>query len=232
MKHFEEQLDYILLSKHPEKEFYKQEKENPQFFRYLLKLFPQIEDCANQQQHTKWHIYNVLDHTLHSIKHINSLSHNLPAQQQRVLAYTMFYHDLGKPEALALNLKTNSKYSFTGHQDFSADIVEKTIDNFSFNKQEQTKIYTLVKNHDFFMLNYKNPLQFEEDPNKLVDSVQSDMILFGQNGFNDNILKDLILVAKADNLAQNPEFTAPCLYFIDKYEHVFDNIMQDTEPQQ
>ena len=227
----EKMLDSIFFNKNPKNEFYYHYSTNKDFKNSLLNILPEVKACASQEQNSEWHIYNVLDHTLHSIEHINKLSSHLPHSEQKVLAYTMFYHDLGKPKALEINLKSDSNPSFAYHQELSARIVEKTIKNFSFNEEEQFKIYTLVKNHDYFMLSYKNIDKYINDQDELKECIKDDIFFFGRDEHDAEMLKDLILVSKADNMAQNPEMTEKSLEFIDKYEKTLNDIssLQEDE---
>ena len=186
----------------------------------VLSAFKRLEP-----KNSKWHIYNVLDHTLFSIKHINELSKDLPKEDQKVLAYTMFYHDLGKPEALKINMSgSNPLHSFSYHQEISADIVNRTIKNFSFSEEEQEKIYTLVKHHDYFMLSYKNIDKYINNEEYLSECIKDDINFFGEDEIGKEYLNNLVLIAKADNLSQNPEMTKESLEFLDSYEKLLNEI--------
>lgn len=66
-------LDKILLSNNVIDEFYKN-YENPSFKKWILNILPEIEDCKNTKQDNPWHVYNCLDHILHSVENINKLS--------------------------------------------------------------------------------------------------------------------------------------------------------------
>ena len=231
MTNFEKELDDILLSPHPEISFYKKAQESKDFFNKLNEIFPELRDCYNEPQNNKWHIYNVLDHTLHSIKNINELSTNLPTNTQKVLAYTMFYHDLGKPKALKINLESvNPTHSFAYHQELSAEIVDRTIKNFSFNEDEQEQIYGLVKYHDYFMLSYKNTDKYIKNQDTLKECIKDDITFFGEGECGKNFLNNIVLVSKADNLAQNPELTGPSLEFLYCYESLLNKIDYNQSP--
>ena len=60
---------------------------------WLNDVLPEIEDCQNLQQDNPWHIYNCLDHILHSVENINNLTQGKSQEDRRLLAYVMFLHD-------------------------------------------------------------------------------------------------------------------------------------------
>ena len=90
-------LDSILLNDNVVQEFYKHYKETG-FHKWLLNLLPEVEACRNLKQDNPWHIYNCLDHILHSVEQMNNQTKGLNHEERRMLAYTMFLHDMGKPE--------------------------------------------------------------------------------------------------------------------------------------
>ena len=64
---FNSLLDNILLSDYVVDEFKSEYNNNLEFRLWLLGILPEIEDCEKQKQNNPWHIYNVLDHILHSV---------------------------------------------------------------------------------------------------------------------------------------------------------------------
>ena len=204
-----EVLDKILLSDNACEEFYKN-YQNKEFKKWLLSFLPEVEDCRVQQQNNPWHIYPCLDHILHSVEEINKQTIGMSYPNRRMLAYTMFLHDIGKPSCY---LRRFSKLydrevdSFFGHNKASEQIAKRVLPEFNFTKQERREIRLLVNEHDIFMF-----MVLEDDGNKFHHVVSSELIneyieRFNQVGNGIKLMKWLIKVGRADNKAQNPEMT-------------------------
>ena len=91
-------LNKIILSNNVVESFYNEYKNNNEFKKWLDKTIPEIAMCENQQQNNPWHKYNVLGHILHSVKEINKQTVGMNENERKILAYTMLFHDIGKPE--------------------------------------------------------------------------------------------------------------------------------------
>ncbi len=215
-----ETLDKVLLSDNVVEDFYSQYADED-FKNWLVGILPEVEDCKNMEQDNPWHIYGCLGHILHSVEMINSQTKDLDDKTRRQLAYTMFLHDIGKPEC---KLRRYSKLygreidSFFNHNKASTKVADRVLTQFGFDQQEQAKIKHLVHEHDIFMFITMNP-----DGNKyhkpltygLINELVDDCSSVG-NGRE--VLGQLIMVGRADNLAQNPQMTANSLKMLDKMQ--------------
>ena len=92
-----ELLNKILLSANVTENFHKHYAQNEEFKTWLLGILPQVEDCKNQVQDNPWHIHDCLNHLLHSVMVMNTLSIGYDEKTRKMLAYVMFLHDIGKP---------------------------------------------------------------------------------------------------------------------------------------
>ena len=218
----EKVLDKILLSNNVSEQFYKN-YENPEFKNWLLSILPEVEACKNQKQDNPWHIYNCLDHILHSIENINEQTRELNPKVRRILSYTMFFHDIGKPQC---HIRRYSKFygrevdSFFNHNEASTEIANRVLDRFDFSKSEQEVIKLLVHEHDIFMfLTLKNEHDKYHKPltKELVDDYIKE---YSKVGDGEKILKYLIMVGRADSLAQNPKMTKDSLHLLDIMENM------------
>lgn len=213
-------LDKILLSDNVLKEYYKA-IENTQFKDWLCSVLPEIQKCKYLKQDNPWHIYNCLDHILHSVEEMNKQTKDLKPSTRRIMAYTMFLHDVGKPECY---IRRYSKAyerevdSFFDHNLAGEKIAHRVLPQFGFNKKESELIEFLVKQHDMFINitltdegnRYKKVLT-----NELLDNLINEFSTVGTAGNGDNVLKLLVMVARADNLAQNPKMTKDALKLLD-----------------
>lgn len=204
-----ELLDYILTSKNVLDEFYKNYA-NDEFRAWLLSILPEVENCRKQQQDNPWHIYNCLDHILHSIEEMNKLTTNFDYGVKRLLAYTMFYHDLGKPACYIRRhsaLYKRNVDSFFNHSEVSYNIALRTSKLFNFTPYQCDIICHLVLKHDIFMF---ITLNNDNNPNHQVLShelIKQEMDSFYNQEDKKQVMQYLVLVGLADNLAQNPKMT-------------------------
>lgn len=220
-------LDEILLSENVVEQFYKHYGEE-KFREWILSVLPEVKDCKNLKQDNPWHIYNCLDHILHSVEEINKQSKNLPYGVRRLLAYVMFFHDIGKPKC---HIRRYSKLygrevdSFFNHNLESVLIAERVLSYFDFTKKEQELIKLLVHEHDIFM-----SITLCDDGNKYHKVLSQKLIdeyikNYGYLMDGKLVMRYLTMVGRADNLAQNPALTKEPLHLLD----VIDNMISDEK---
>ena len=228
-------LDNILLSDDVSQNFYQAYK-NPDFKNWLNDFLPEVEKCRLQKQDNPWHIYGCLDHILKSVEAINKQTQNLNPLERRKLAYTMFLHDIGKPDKY---LRRYSKLyrrevdSFFNHNLQSRDIAKRVLTtDLGFSQEDSLEIQELVERHDMFMF-----ITLENDYNphhrvltqSYLQEVKGEL---DQNFDGQDMLKKLTMVGRADNMAQNPEMTKDSLRLIDKMEKMLDTPTQNQDPVQ
>ena len=223
-----ETLDNILLSENVVENFHKA-LEDEKFKNWLLNILPEIEDCKNLKQDNPWHIYNCLDHILHSVDEINHQSTDMEFNKKRLLAYTMFLHDIGKPECY---LRRYSKLyrreidSFFNHNKAGVKIADRVLKQFNFNEEEIAIIKKLIDMHDIFMfvtLNNDNNPHHQVLNKEYIDQKINELNSVG-NG--EELLKYLIMIGRSDNLSQNPELTANSLHLLDVFDSMLEDILE------
>lgn len=218
-------LDSILLSDRVVEEFYKNYSDD-KFKSWLNSILPEVEACRTTEQDNPWHIYNCLDHILHSVEEINKQSTGLDYNLRRVLAYTMFLHDAGKPECKIRRYAKAYKRevdSFFNHNIASVKIGERVLADFGFNQEDIATILSLVKNHDVFM-----NLTLEPTTNPYKKMLTKDVLqdIIGELGEDNGrqLMQYLIMVGRADNMAQNPKMTGQALKLLDVMENMFTEV--------
>lgn len=219
---FVKKLDEILLSKNVVENFYKEYNTNGEFKNWLLKILPEVEKCEQQKQNNPWHKYNVLKHILYSVEEMNKQTTDYSESERRVLAYTMFLHDIGKPATHITREKDGEIIdSFFHHSEESERVACRVLPTFGFNEQEIKQITTLVYKHDIFMFirdyNTFNPHVKRLSMKLLQDEI---MDLDRRAGDGENMLKKLVLVGRSDNLAQNEKKTVESLKLLDKIDYM------------
>lgn len=214
-------LDKILLSDNVVDNFYREYKDNNDFKKWLEKNMPEVLKCEDQRQNNPWHKYNVLSHILHSVEAMNTLTKNMDFGLRRMLAYVMFFHDMGKPECHIERIKDGEKIdSFFNHNIASERIARNVLPDLKFSSEEVGIMCKLIYKHDIFMFirlhSTSNPYHRVLN-NDLIKSEIIDLNSIGDGAF---WLKNLILVGRADNMAQNEKMTSESLKLLDKFEQM------------
>ena len=223
-------LNQILLSDNVVENFYKN-YQKPEFKNWLLSILPEIEDCKNTEQDNPWHKYNCLDHILHSVEEMNKQTQNLEYDTRRVFAYTMLLHDIGKPEA---KIRRYSKLygrevdSFFDHNLVSVRIANRVLDKFDFSQGQKDMILKLVKEHDIFMgLTLDDKLN--PHTRKFSKDILDELIKGLDENNGENLMKCLVMVSRADTLAQNPKMTSQPLKLLEVINDMLNNQNNTTQ---
>lgn len=209
----------VLISDNAVHDFFQQYKTNTVFRNWLDNLIPEVSKANEMEQNNPWHIYNVLTHTLHSVEQMNKLSKKENPSDRKLLAYTMFFHDLGKVETHITREKDGKMIdSFFNHNVVSEKIAQRVLPELGFSKEQVDVIKKLVFKHDIFMF-----IRLEETSNsywrkldhKLIDKEVKEL---NEVGNGEKLMRYLCMVGRADNLAQNPKMTEYSLKMLDTFD--------------
>lgn len=218
-----ETLDNILLSNNVVDNFYDEYNSNRDFKNWLDGILPEVDKCEKQIQRNPWHKYNVLGHILHSVDEMNKQTQNLPANDRRLLSYTMFLHDMGKPVCHIERMKDGRLIdSFFGHNVESANVCDRVAHNLGFDGNEADKLRTLVYKHDIFMFIKDFPTDnphWRRLDNNVIDEEIADL---SQHGDGKQLMRYLVMIGRSDNLAQNEKMTKDSLAMLDKFDNMID----------
>lgn len=146
-------------------------------YEIIGEILPEIKEMHGFNQNSKYHIYNVLEHTAVALENISPVLH---------LRLTMLLHDTGKIKTYTQDVGGNGH--FYGHNKVSAEIAENFLQKYRYDNVTKEKVIALVKIHDA-------PIE----PEKV-------FIKKRMNRLGKELFFDLLKVKRADNLAQNPEY--------------------------
>ncbi len=162
-----EEMNKILVSDEPEKMRLLYEL---QLLQYMI---PSLKTCFETGQNHSYHMYNVGEHIMNTLKHIEPTLY---------LRLAMLFHDIGKP----ISKTTDEEYKdhFYGHADVSGELARNILKGMKYDNQTIDKIETLVVYHDIQL------------------SVSKKWVKKWLNKIGAEAFSDLLKVKKADISAQ------------------------------
>lgn len=190
-----EELNKILLSR------------NPDHFRILHELgllryiIPQLEACFSEPQRNKYHIYNVGEHIMHTVK-------NTPADL--TVRWAAIMHDIGKP--CCSSTDANGIIHFYGHHRESRRIAVDVLHRLRMDSDTIRDIAVLVENHD---------VRVEPSP----PAVKRMMARTGSTLF-----EKLLELQISDNMAKNPKYFSEKEKKIEEAYNIYNEILAEGQP--
>ena len=146
-------------------------------YEILGEILPEIKKMHGFDQHNKYHIYNVLEHTAISVESIDPVAH---------LRLAMLLHDTGK--VYTFTRDENGTGHFYGHNKVSSEIARDFLNKYKYDNFTKERVVQLVKIHD-------TPIEMDRI------FIKKRLNRLGKDAFF-----DLLKVKRADNLAQNPKY--------------------------
>lgn len=163
-------------------------------------IFPEFDAMMKTPQNNPHHMYNVGVHTMASMKNIKS---------DRTLRLTMMLHDVAKP--LCRTTDDEGIDHFRGHAEKGAEMAVHILRRLKLDNDTIRTVKTLVKYHDYRIPPEEKPVR------KLISRV-------GPERFH-----DLILVRRADTLAQSEYFRDEKLQNIDMVAKTGERILRERQ---
>lgn len=160
------------------------------------------ENLFNCEQDSKTDDYSVFYHTVESIKNANVDEIPIADWQKKVLKWTMFLHDIGKP--YVKKVASDGTMTFDDCSNKSVELAKGILNRFNFSENEIDIICTLIKYHDMYTTS---------------DETTEQNLTYLANGLNNNkeLFYLLINVKDADAKAKNKEAYEEFKSIKDKY---------------
>lgn len=114
----------------------------------------EVSRMVGFEQKNAHHCYDLWQHTLHTVESIDTT--NLTPEQAKRLKVAAFFHDIGKPDVVGFNPRTNQQ-NFINHAVHSVDIARPMLEKLGYSPEEIQQISFYIGHHDDF-LNYKGTL--------------------------------------------------------------------------
>lgn len=140
-------------------------------------FLPEILPAVGFPQNSRYHCYNVWEHTVCSVA---------AAPREPILRMAMLLHDLGKPSCYSVD--DAGCGHFYGHAKVSCEQAAMILDRLKYDNESRRIILTLVERHDW-------PVHPTEK------GIRRALCALGEKE-----LRGLLAVKRADNLAQSPDY--------------------------
>lgn len=166
----------------------------------IFYIIPELKSLYKFNQKSPHHLYDVYEHTLHTIINI---------ENDLLLRMTMLLHDIAKP--ICFSLDNNNRGHFYGHPKISSEIANKVLNRLKYPKKFIHQVTLLINYHDY---------RFNGDT-VLIKKVLSKL--------DKELFEKLIYVQKSDLMSQSDyEFEIKCKS-IERTEKEFIRIINDNE---
>jgi tRNA nucleotidyltransferase (CCA-adding enzyme) len=144
------------------------------FADVFTEIIPEIAPCIGFEQNSKYHIYDVWEHTTAAIK---------VSQPDKYVRLALLFHDIAKP--VCYRQDENGSGHFSGHEKIGAQMAESILKELKFDNKTIETVCKLVRYH------YITPVASKRAVKKLLAKV----------GYP--LFEPLMQVVKADNLAKH-----------------------------
>ena len=161
------------------------------YFDIMIEIIPELALMEGFEQSDPHHLYDVLEHTLVSIKCIET---NLE------LRLAMLFHDIAKP--FTFHKDENGLGTFKNHAIKGSEMTREILNRLRFNKKTIQKVTKLIEYHDY---------NVPEDPQRIKQFLSK---------FGTEDIDDLFKVKKANYYAKNPAYVSDLSKINEDYERL------------
>lgn len=181
--------------------------ENPYYisllqdFGLLKYIIPELAVCKGVKQKNKYHIYDVYEHILCTVK---------STPDDFVLRWAALLHDIGKPCCASCDL--NGIIHFYGHHRESVRMANDILHRMKIDNDTAREILVLIENHD---------VRIENSP----PGVKRMMAKTG-----DVLFEKLLKLQEADNMAKNPKFFREKKKRLDETYSIYKYVLAEHQP--
>jgi len=176
------------------------EKVLSDFREILIRIIPEIEPTIGFDQRSPYHIYDVFEHTLHSVENI---------ENDPVLRTAMLLHDIGKP--VCFHIDGNGRGHFYGHNEVSAQMADEILKRLRYPSQDRKEIVELVRYH-----------------NATITPTAAGVKRF-LSKHGEAFLQKLLKVRLADALAQNPAYADKNIEMVKRIQALLEEVLERKE---
>lgn len=173
------------------------------FTRYkevYLKIIPELKPMVGLDQKSKYHKWDVFEHTLRALEVADN---TLPVR------LAVLFHDIGKPDCFTVDEAGTGH--FKGHAHVSADITRDIMNRLKYSNEMKSRVLTLVKYHEI-----------ETQPTSRI--IKRRLRKFGEETF-----RQILEVQKADSYSKVEKFRDIKLNEIAELEVALDKVIAEEQ---
>lgn len=165
-------------------------------------FFPEWNRAMQTPQNHPHHCYGVGEHILHSLTEV-------PAD--KVLRFSMLLHDIAKPEVMEID--DDGVTHFHGHAARGETMAKEILRRLKFDNDTISKVSALVRYHD-----YGNGIE-----------INRRMVRRAVNKIGEELFPSLLLIKKADILAQSEYLRQEKLENLEAWRNCYEEILAAEE---
>lgn len=169
------------------------------YYDILVTVMPEIGMMKGFDQHNFHHIYDVLEHTVRVVDAV---------RPEAYMRFAALFHDCAKPDCQTFD--EAGVGHFYSHASKGAKKAQQALERLKADNLTKDRVIKLVKIHD-------SPIEADER------TVRRKLLKLGEP-----LLRDLIELQRADNLAQNPEFLSRQSHF-DELERLTNSVVEQSQ---
>ena len=169
-----------------------------ELYPILFSVLPELEACRGVDQHSPYHCFDVL---VHSISCVGQAQPDLSVRLAALL------HDIGKP--ICFTIDSQGVGHFFGHASISKDLAHDALSRLRFDSKTIEEVCILIQYHDV-VIEATRP------------TVRRWLNKLGVDRF-----RKLLAVKKADTLAQNPELIPDRIQKIETLQEILNSILEE-----
>lgn len=167
---------------------------------FIEVLIPELSECFECEQNTKYHLYNVGEHIYKSFNEVKPVF---------VLKLSMLLHDIGKPYVKTTD--DNGCDHFYNHSQKSKEIANIVLRRLKIDNKTRKRVLTLVEYHD---------IKFKCDKFNIKCML---------NKLSKEVFDDLMQIRLADEKAKNLKYTKENIDLIEKCIKLKEEIIRNDE---
>lgn len=190
-----EEINKILLSENPD---YIRKLHECDLLKYIM---PELDRCFGEPQKNKYHIYDVGEHIMHTVK---------GTQSDLVLRWSALMHDVGKP--CCSSTDQNGIIHFYGHHRESCRIAVDLMHRLRMDNDTIRDVSVLVENHDV----------------RVEPTLPAVKRMMSRTG--EVLFEKLITLQLADNMAKNPIHFPEKKERIENAYRIYKEILAERQP--
>lgn len=166
----------------------------------FAQIIPQIKAMFDFDQHSKYHCYDVWEHTVKALDY---------APESLDIRLAVLFHDIGKPQCFTMDEKGQGH--FYGHPKISKEIVGEILSNLKVDNKTGQTVLTLVENHDVLIEATKK-------------AVKRRLVKLQKDNF-----EKLLLVKECDTMGQEKHVREEKLKYLQKIKEIYNQILEEEQ---